>query len=71
MMGILAQYAVDWVRRNPAFFWSTVSVGAYHLAAAAVDAMDPPDATSGKFYRWFYKCVNKFAANYSRAGAKP
>ena len=69
-MGILAQYAIDWIRHNPAVFWSTISVGVYHLAGAAVDALDAPDVASGKFYRWFYKFVNKLVANYSRAGAK-
>jgi hypothetical protein len=67
---MLVQYALDWVRHNPALFWSTVSVGAYHLVGAAVDALDAPDATSGKFYRWFYKFVNRVVSNYSRARTK-
>jgi hypothetical protein len=70
-MGLLAKYLVDWAHQNPAIFWSTVSVGGYHLVAAAIDSLDAPGPQSGGFYRWFYKFANRVAANYSRNGGKP
>jgi hypothetical protein len=62
------QYAITWVNSHPVAVWSTVAVGVYHLFSASVDSLDPPDSTSGKFYRWFYKMSNRFAANYSKLG---
>lgn len=39
----------------------------YHVVGAAVDGLPAPDATSSKFYRWFYATANTVAANYFRA----
>lgn len=39
----------------------------YHVISAAVDGLPAPDASSSKFYRWFYATANSVAANYFRA----
>ena len=39
----------------------------YYALSAAVGALEAPDKSSGKFYRWFYSFVNAFAANLFRA----
>lgn len=58
-------YLVHWIQAHP----TSVSLAAYHLGAAFVGSLEMPDATSGKFYRFFFSFVNRLAANYSRAGA--
>ena len=40
---------------------------AYYAFAAAIGALPSPDTTSGKFYAWFFKFANSFAANLTRA----
>jgi hypothetical protein len=39
----------------------------YYIMSSAVSALDAPTATSGGFYRWFFKFANAFGANISRA----
>jgi hypothetical protein len=39
----------------------------YYAMSAAIGALQSPDVTSGKFYAWFFKFANAFAANLSRA----
>lgn len=65
----LVDYLVGWAKANPGLFWSTVSVGFYHVIGAAIGSLEMPDEKSGKFYRWFFKFSNRLAANYARAGA--
>ena len=48
---------------------SSLSVGLYHVMSAFVGSLQMPDATSGKFYRFFFAFTNALAANYSRAKA--
>lgn len=42
---------------------------AYYVSSAAVGALQAPDASSGKFYRWLYVFMNTLAANVTRAFA--
>jgi len=46
-----------------------VSLGGYYLFSAAVGSLPMPDATSHKFYRWFFQFSNTISANISRAWA--
>ena len=46
-----------------------IVLGTYYVASAAIGALQAPDATSSKFYRWFYSFANTFAANVTRAFA--
>ena len=39
----------------------------YYVLSAGIGAMETPDATSGKGYRWLFKFANMLAANFSRA----
>ena len=48
-------------------FW--LLVGLYWFLTAAIGALPMPDSTSSKFYGWFFKMTNSFAANLSRAAA--
>lgn len=48
-------------------FWVAVLV--YWLVSNAIGALPAPDANSSKFYAWFFKFANGFAANLSRAAA--
>ena len=48
-------------------FWAMVAT--YWFMTAAVGALPMPDNTSSKFYGWFFKMSNAFAANVSRAAA--
>jgi hypothetical protein len=48
---------------------SGLTLAAYHAASAFVGALEMPDSTSGKFYRFFFQFANLFAANYSRSKA--
>lgn len=48
-------------------FWILVVI--YWLVSNAIGALETPDATSSKFYAWFFKFANGFAANLSRAAA--
>jgi hypothetical protein len=48
-------------------FWTLV--GAYWFLTASIGALPMPDTTSSKFYGWFFKMSNTFAANLSRAAA--
>jgi hypothetical protein len=58
----------QWLEVHPAIM-SALSVGVYHIASAFVGSLEMPDATSGKFYRFFFAFANRIAANYSRASA--
>jgi hypothetical protein len=49
------------------YFWGLIV--SYWLVANAISALPIPDTTSGKFYGWFFKFSNGFAANLSRAAA--
>lgn len=51
---------------NP-HFWGLVII--YWLISNAISALPLPDASSSKFYGWFFKFSNGFAANLSRAAA--
>jgi len=59
---------VNWFLAHP-IYMSGASVALYHGLSAAIGALEMPDATSGKFYRWFFRFANSVAANYSRSGA--
>ena len=48
-------------------FWAMVA--AYWFMTASIGALPMPDNTSSKFYGWFFKMSNTFAANVSRAAA--
>jgi hypothetical protein len=48
-------------------FWTLVAT--YWFLTASVGALPMPDNTSSKFYGWFFKMSNTFAANISRAAA--
>lgn len=48
-------------------FW--ILVVGYWLLSNAIGALPAPDNTSSKFYGWFFKFANGFAANLSRAAA--
>lgn len=48
-------------------FWAMVA--AYWFMTASIGALPMPDNTSSKFYGWFFKMSNTFAANISRAAA--
>jgi hypothetical protein len=48
-------------------FW--VLVVGYWFLTASIGALQMPDTTSSKFYSWFFKMANTFAANVSRAAA--
>lgn len=48
-------------------FWAMV--GVYWFMTASIGALPMPDNTSSKFYGWFFKMSNAFAANVSRAAA--
>lgn len=39
----------------------------YFAFNSAVGALEAPDATSGKFYRWLFKFSNLFAGNLNRS----
>ena len=39
------------------------------LTSAFVGSLEMPDASSSKFYRFFFAFANRIAANYSRASA--
>lgn len=62
------QAIYQWFLAHPAIM-TTATLGAYHVASAFVGSLEMPDATSGKFYRFFFKFTNRIAANYSRAKA--
>ncbi len=48
-------------------FW--ILVAAYWALSNAISALPLPDDKSSKFYGWFFKFANGFAANLSRAAA--
>lgn len=48
-------------------FW--VLIAGYWFMSAAIGALPMPDTSSSKFYAWFFKMSNSFAANVSRAAA--
>jgi len=48
-------------------FW--VVVAGYWFMTASIGALPMPDTSSSKFYGWFFKMSNTFAANISRAAA--
>lgn len=45
------------------------SLGAYYVLSAGVGSLPMPDATSGKFYRWFFAFSNTLGANIARVYA--
>lgn len=49
------------------YFWGLVVL--YWAVSNAIGALPLPDNTSSKFYGWFFKFANGFAANLSRAAA--
>jgi len=48
-------------------FWLLVVI--YWAVSNAIGALPLPDTGSSKFYGWFFKFANGFAANLSRAAA--
>ena len=64
----MIQTAYVWLRSHPEIM-SAVVLGIYHVSSAFVGSLEMPDATSSKFYRFFFTFTNRLAANYSRAGA--
>ena len=50
--------------------WAGIVAAAYHVLSAAIGSLEMPDASSGKFYRWFFRFTNQVAANYGRASAE-
>ena len=42
---------------------------AFWILSAAIGSLQMPDATSGKFYKWFFSFSNAIAANVSRVVA--
>ena len=38
----------------------------YYVACVLVEQLPPPDATSGKFYKYVYSVTQVFAANWRR-----
>ncbi len=48
-------------------FWTLVA--GYWFLTASIGALPMPDNNSSKFYAWFFKMSNTFAANISRAAA--
>ncbi len=48
-------------------FWTLVA--GYWFLTASIGALPMPDTGSSKFYGWFFKMANTFAANVSRAAA--
>lgn len=58
----------SWLLAHPVWM-SSITLGLYHAASAFVGSLEMPDATSGKFYRFFFAFANRLAANYSRASA--
>jgi hypothetical protein len=48
---------------------SGFSLFSYHVLSAFIGALEMPDNTSGKLYRFFFNFANLIAANYSRAKA--
>jgi hypothetical protein len=48
---------------------SAITLATYHAASAFVGALEMPDVSSTKFYRFFFRFANLFAANYSRSNA--
>lgn len=60
--------AYQWLMTHPVVM-SAISIGFYHVASAFVGSLEMPDATSGKFYRFFFAFSNRLAANYARASA--
>jgi len=55
----------DWILAHQ----TLVSLFFYHLAIAVTTSLEMPDNTSSKFYRFFFRLVNKLAANYARSNA--
>jgi hypothetical protein len=66
MEGLTAIY--QWLMAHP-WILASVTTGSYHVASAFVGSLEMPDATSGKFYRFFFAFANRLAANYARASA--
>lgn len=66
MQSIVLGY--HWLRAHPEIF-SAVTLGIYHVGSAFIGSLEMPDASSSKFYRFFFKFANRIAANYSRASA--
>jgi len=48
---------------------TTVTLAVYYVTSAAVGSLPMPDASSHKFYRWFFQFANTLAANVTRAYA--
>jgi hypothetical protein len=59
------QAVYDWMVAHP----TLVSLTTYHILAAFVGSLEMPNDQSGMFYRWFFRFVNRLAANYTRAQA--
>jgi hypothetical protein len=51
-------------------WWAVVAILVYWLFGAAVGAMEAPDDTSSKSYRFWFRFLNRFAANLHRAAVK-
>ena len=66
-MALLVQ-GYQWLRSHPEIM-SGITLGVYHVASAFVGSLEMPDASSSKFYRFFFAFANRIAANYSRASA--
>lgn len=64
----LMNEAYLWLMAHPVVMTS-ITLGIYHAASAFVGALEMPDASSGKWYRFFFAFTNRLAANYSRASA--
>lgn len=41
----------------------------YYILSAFIGSLPMPDASSGKFYKWFFSFANTLAANISRVWA--
>lgn len=67
-IGLVLSELIKWLYAHPVQM-SALSLFAYHAGAAFVGSLEMPDENSGKFYRFFFRFVNRLAANYQRAGA--
>jgi len=45
------------------------ALAGYYVLSAGVGSLPMPDASSGKFYRWFFQFSNTLGANITRAYA--
>ncbi len=59
----------NWLMIHP-WILATITTGLYHIGSAFVGALEMPDTTSSKWYRFFFRFTNTLAANYARASAE-